>query len=373
MKKFIAICLILTALLGLAACTAEPAPTEPMPTVDAQAEKEAAERKAKEDAAYEVVRLINAIGSVTVNSADAIAAARTAYNGLTGDTQQLVTNADVLLAAEAQYTTAKAAQVDEMILAIGEVTLENGEAVNRAWEAYHSCHPDVQLAVKNTPILQDAKNTLSALKAGEVDQLIQAIGKVTLKKEAKILKAENAYAALSAEEAALVTGKQTLVDARAKLTELEKAALLKKLKTKTDKTQGITWYLSQEEPKYVTTRSYVLPYIGVQEGRAWLGLRCHYTGPDWVFFESVTVVADGQAFSCSFAYFDVQRDNQGGKVWEWVDVDMTDSELEMIRAIADSQVATVRFAGDLYEGEFTVKETDKQAIRDVLAAFEYLK
>lgn len=54
-------------------------------------------------AADKVIDLIDAIGEVTQDSGDAIKAARKAYDALTDDQQELVTNYDVLVAAEATY------------------------------------------------------------------------------------------------------------------------------------------------------------------------------------------------------------------------------------------------------------------------------
>lgn len=98
MKRIIAVLLPLALAAGLAACgtenVVESLPTEP--AVNAQAEKEAAEKAEKEALATEVAGLIDAIGSVSVDSEDAITAARLAYDALPADTQSLVTNADPL-------------------------------------------------------------------------------------------------------------------------------------------------------------------------------------------------------------------------------------------------------------------------------------
>lgn len=54
-------------------------------------------------AAYDVIDLINAIGTVTKDSGDAITAARTAYDALTEIGKGYVTNKDTLTAAESAY------------------------------------------------------------------------------------------------------------------------------------------------------------------------------------------------------------------------------------------------------------------------------
>ena len=77
-------------------------------------------------------------------------------------------------------------------------------------------------------------------------------------------------------------------------------------------------------------RCFVLPYIGRNADSIWLRLVCNYTGGDWVFFEKIIYAVDDERYTDTVAYGDVVRDNGGS-------------------------------------------ETDKQAIREVLTAYEALK
>lgn len=71
-------------------------------------EEEAAEKEAADKAAAQpVVEMINAIGTVTLDSEEAIAAAREAYDALTDDQKQYVDNYDVLTAAEEELEELK--------------------------------------------------------------------------------------------------------------------------------------------------------------------------------------------------------------------------------------------------------------------------
>ncbi|MEE1320435.1 MAG: hypothetical protein UHM85_02735, partial [Acutalibacteraceae bacterium] len=115
------------------------------------------------------------------------------------------------------------------------------------------------------------------------------------------------------------------------------------------------------------------PYIGYQDGSYWLRLIFNYTDDDWVFFKKVIVAADDERFTETFSYFDIVRDNGGGDVWEYIDIEVGESEIEMLRAIANSKETIVRFQGDDYSSDFTVKSSDKAAIKQVLDAYEYLK
>ncbi len=60
------------------------------------------------DAPYQsVIRIIDAIGTVTLSSGEAISAARSAYNALTTAERQMVTNYGTLTAAEKNWRSCK--------------------------------------------------------------------------------------------------------------------------------------------------------------------------------------------------------------------------------------------------------------------------
>ncbi len=72
-------------------------------TTDWKADPDAGKMADEEVTAADVIKLIDAIGTVTRSSGNAIAAARTAYNKLSADQKALVTNYAKLTAAETAY------------------------------------------------------------------------------------------------------------------------------------------------------------------------------------------------------------------------------------------------------------------------------
>ena len=173
-----------------------------------------------------VIALIDAIESAT-DKATAIQAARTAYAALSDAQKAQVTNYEKLTAAEkalADAADAAAAEaVEDRIRQIGGVTLEDEAAIRQAWEAYNALtqtqkdlvDPDLLLALENAEaeliVLKDKKV------AKEVDDLIAAIGEVTLEKESQIEAAKAAYAALTAAQKKHVTKLHVLEEAEQKL------------------------------------------------------------------------------------------------------------------------------------------------------------
>ena len=126
--------------------------------------------KAPDDPAVVAVKeLIDAIGEVTLDSGDAIDAARTAYDKLPEAKKVLVDNYEKLTAAEEAYTAlvdaAAAKAVDDLIDAIGEVTLESGDAIKAARAAYDALTDTQKELVKNYEKLLAAEELYEELTA----------------------------------------------------------------------------------------------------------------------------------------------------------------------------------------------------------------
>ena len=177
-------------------------------------------------AADAVEKLIDAIGTVTLDSEEAIKAARGAYDALTDAQKEQVGNYQTLLDAEVKLADLQAADaVEKLIDAIGTVTLDSEEAIKAARDAYDALTDAQKELVGNYQTLLDAEAKLADLKAADaVEKLIDAIGTVTLDSEEAIKAARGAYDALTEEQKAQVGNYQTLLDAEAKLAQLKKDA-----------------------------------------------------------------------------------------------------------------------------------------------------
>ena len=186
--------------------------------------------------AEQVQAKIKAIGEVTLDSAAAISEARTAFDALTDEQKAQVNNYETLTAAEAALAAmqkeaddlAAAANVEETIAAIGEVTLESEAAIAEARAAYDALTEEQQALVENAADLERAEEALAAAKEqaaiDAVREKIAAIGEVTLDSADAISGARAAYEALTDEQKALVENYDTLTAAEAALEELQKAA-----------------------------------------------------------------------------------------------------------------------------------------------------
>ena len=189
--------------------------------------------KAPDDPAVAAVKeLIDAIGEVTLDSGDAIDAARAAYDKLPEAKKALVDNYEKLTAAEEAYTAlvdaAAAKAVDDLIDAIGEVTLESGDAIKAARAAYDALTDTQKELVKNYEELTAAEEAYTALvdaaAAKAVDDLIDAIGEVTADSGDAIKAARAAYDALTDTQKELVKNYEKLLAAEELYEELTASA-----------------------------------------------------------------------------------------------------------------------------------------------------
>ena len=189
--------------------------------------------KAPDDPAVVAVKeLIDAIGEVTLESGDAIDAARAAYDELPEAKKALVDNYEKLTAAEEAYTAlvdaAAAKAVDDLIDAIGEVTLESGDAIKAARAAYDALTDTQKELVKNYEELTAAEeaytNLVDAAAVKAVDDLIDAISEVTADSGDAIDAARAAYDALTDTQKELVKNYEKLLAAEELYEELTASA-----------------------------------------------------------------------------------------------------------------------------------------------------
>ena len=120
----------------------------------------------------DAIEKINAIGTVTLESEEAIQAARAAYDILTETQKEQVTNYNVLTAAEARLANQKAAKpVEDSINAIGEVTLDSESAIQAARAAYDALTEEQKAEVKNYDKLTAAEAAYARLLAEQSERL----------------------------------------------------------------------------------------------------------------------------------------------------------------------------------------------------------
>lgn len=146
-----------------------------------------------------VETLIDAIGKVTVDSGDLIKAARAAYDSLSAADKKKVTNLDTLEDAEEEYDELTVVKnVIDLIDAIGTVTINSETRIVKARAAYNNLTAAQKKLVSNYYYLLYAEEELEEAKVEYVEDLISSIGTVTKDSKTKIDRARTAYNNLSA-------------------------------------------------------------------------------------------------------------------------------------------------------------------------------
>ena len=128
--------------------------------------------------------------------------------------------------------------VKAKIRAIREVVLDSAEAIADARAAYDALSEDEKALVDNYSVLTAAEQKLGALL---VQEQIAAIGEVTEESEETIIEARAAYDALTEEQKALVGNEDTLIAAEEALEELKKPLPFIDLKPGAYYTDAVKW------------------------------------------------------------------------------------------------------------------------------------
>lgn len=167
-----------------------------------------------------VIARIDAIGEVTLDSKDAIEAARAAYDKLTDEQKKLVPNYETLTKAEETYAAladaAAVKEVEDLIDAIGEVDENSKDAIEAARAAYDALPTRLQPEVSNYDKLvkaeKDYTDLLTAVEAAQkaAEDARKAFENAKAAQEkAEAAKAAAEAAQKAAEEAAQASGENS--------------------------------------------------------------------------------------------------------------------------------------------------------------------
>ena len=182
--------------------------------------------------ASNVISSIDSIGEVTIDSKEKIDAARASYESLTDEQKALVTNYETLTNAEALYDSLVedkevAKTTEELISEIGEVAYndESKEKIDLARASYESLTEVQKALVSNYDLLPAAEARYEKLKndfdtATVTQGVINDIGEVTLESKEKIDLARASYESLTETQKLLVTNYDILTAAEARYAEI---------------------------------------------------------------------------------------------------------------------------------------------------------
>ena len=141
------------------------------------------------------------------------------------------------------------------------------------------------------------------------------------------------------------------------------------LTTSVDEVNSITWYQHRSSPSLNESNG-LFAYIGKKGNDVWLRLKITYTADDWLFIKSYTFNIDGNNFPVTLNWGDTNRDNSGGRVWEWVDLMLDSQAYVLLEKIRDSKRTILRSAGKQYYKDRDISQQEKDAIKELLIAYQ---
>jgi hypothetical protein len=150
--------------------------------------------------------------------------------------------------------------------------------------------------------------------------------------------------------------------------------LLAGLKEKNDAIEGVIFRYHKDSTEFVNTRSEVYAYISEKNDRYGLRLHVQYVADDWLFIEKFTFKTESEVYAVAPGFFEFERDNDGGKIWEWCDLPVSDDGLAALRRLLSvSDDVVLRCEGKAYRKDRTLTEEEKQRLRVVLMAYDMLR
>jgi hypothetical protein len=146
---------------------------------------------------------------------------------------------------------------------------------------------------------------------------------------------------------------------------------LSKMRIKNDSVKNLKNYRDKSSPIYVNANGFFLSVTQVKDSDPGLYLEIRYTGEDWLFIESFFFNIDGDTYEITPGYGEIETDNDS-TVWEWYSTEASSENIEMIQKIINSKKTVMRLEGSQYHKDVTITQTQKNALRSVLAVYQGL-
>lgn len=152
----------------------------------------------------------------------------------------------------------------------------------------------------------------------------------------------------------------------AKVKELEK---LFRIKVDEFSNNNKKWYKPKSAPIY-TNANGLYCYFQTENGMpSNLRFRLQYYNDDWLFFSRVQFAIDGKAYE--YIPMDTETDSgNGGYIWEWFDESVSESDKDLINALANAKSAKMKLIGRQYYDTKTISQTQINAIKQTLELYK---
>lgn len=292
------------------------------------------------------------------------------------------TNSSIIVAADALQKRCQEA------LSLGDVNklLEDAQAEyqNKNWQTVITLCTEICEIAPNTELSTEAENLKKQAKKEIETELSTLITRLeTARNNSEWSTVVETAVTILNDYSDYVSNKEAIEQQRSeaaqKLQEQVNEKLgpaLEKLNKEYDEVEKTTWYMPSSKPRYINDYCVSYLYIGDRESRSpWLRWRTIYVDDEWLYFDELIINVDGTVYSVNCNYDDTVRDSNRKNHWEYVDFQPKSSQLDIIRAIINSENTVIRFSNDdddkIYD--YTVTQKEKDGFKDVLEAFELMQ
>lgn len=363
MKRILAIALVLITAVSLSAC----GKTENVKNFEA---------------------LVDKIDTVTLRSQRAIVDAEAAYGRLTEEEKEQTKKETVLYEAKEQLTVLQIEEkievINQVLADFNEVTFDSGEDIFEIITMVNDIPLEHRHKIADISKLDRLQQMYKTQVLGKVQitaDLITSIGKVTLDSKDAIEAARESYNGLKPSLRAMVGNYSDLVSAENKYLKLYRnyaRGLAREYYSKFDHiaridTANDSTAYHKQMPGLDSQRSYMLPYVVINYELFNLCIR-YYTPDIPADWENVTLVVDQKEYNTNFDPSGVTENDFGTALYYdhilTTNANMEHEEIQMLRAVADSNETTIIFEGKGGREKITVSEEDKKIISDTLAYYE---
>lgn len=227
-------------------------------------------------------------------------------------------------------------------------TLPESDYTNTLNDAYQLFDSLTQASIENgdTQTLNNALDVLSKMEEIGLDS--------AQTKKAKKFNVENAREQIIAKLAIL---------------EKERADALSKLRTYDDEFNNEIYYSDKSSPRYTNRNGFFLNFAISRDGKTIYNpnLKIRYYADNWLFIERITFLVDGQKLE--YTAGNMERDNDGGKIWEFTSKPVDAIDKVLIDAIIESKTSKMRLHGKQYYEDKTISSQQKKALKNVRDAY----
>lgn len=155
--------------------------------------------------------------------------------------------------------------------------------------------------------------------------------------------------------------------------EQERKRTLGLLRKDYDDISGVTWY-KQPYFTHYDNSNLMSAYIGVRDsGSKWMRLKMSYYGDGWIFFNRAFLSFEGNTMEVLFSDYNDKKTEvgNGGKVWEWIDISASKTQIEFLKNLAESKDAKMRLSGK-YSKTRDLTYNERRGLQLIVKAYEML-